>query len=118
MADKPTWAELYGPFPQSERDKREARIALWIVGLIFPFFVAWLIGPKLLQDKWWTPAKAHLPQLGYYWAALNVQQIPCSGWFSFDYGYSVDYQREKGEKIRRGYLCRKIGNDKWTWYPQ
>lgn len=110
--------DVFKPVPWTERDDREARIALWVAAIAAPFFVAWLVGPKLLQDEWWKPARAQVAQLGYHWAAINVQEIPCHSWLSFDYGYSVEYQRYKGETFRRGYLCRKFGDDKWTWHPQ
>ena len=90
---------------------------LLAIAVITPPFVAWLIGPSVVKHYWARDAKERVDRLGYQWAGINVQEIPCRKWTEFDFGYSVDYRFTPNENLKRGYLCRRIGDKDWTWHP-
>lgn len=94
----------------------QRRIGIWCVVLAIPLFAAWLSAPTVINLIWIKDAQAKVKLLGYAAAQINLHAIPCRNWF--DFGYSVDYQTVPGEKPKRGYLCRAIGAEGWTWYPQ
>lgn len=116
MIDRPTWAELYGPFPLSERDTRERRIALWVVAVASPFIVAWVIAAPLVHIFWSKPAEAKLKTLGYHAASIYNEIVPCRGWF--DGGFTIYYEIAPNSGQQIGKLCRGIFDDDWTWYPK
>jgi hypothetical protein len=107
--------DVFSPVPWTERDEREARIALRVVALASPFIVMWLLASPLVYVFLTKSANAKLRTFDFV-AIIHSQIVPCHGWF--DGGFNISYQPTPRAKVLDGKLCRAIGDDDWTWYPQ
>ncbi len=99
----------------TERDERHRWIALRVVALASPFIVVWLLASPLVHIFLTKSAEAKLRTFSFV-ALIHSQIVPCHDWF--DGGFHISYQPTPTSKVLDGKLCRKFGDEDWTWYPQ
>lgn len=107
---------VFSSVPWTERDERERRIALRVVAFASPFIVAWVVASPLVHIFLSKSAEAKIKTLGYHAASIYNEVAPCHGWL--DGGFTIYYEKTPNTGMRTGHLCRKFGDDDWTWYPQ